>query len=101
MRIEISGRRLELTDPIRAYADQKCQKLLKFYDGVQEIEVVLDQERRDHREEFTAEVIINVVKHDPLIAKAEGEDVYASIDLAVDKATRQLRDFKTKLREHH
>ncbi len=101
MRIEISGRGLEVTDAIRAYADQKCQKLLKFYDGVLEIEVVLDQERRDHHEEFTAELIINVVKHEPLVAKADGADVYASIDVAVDKATRQLRDFKGKLREHH
>ena len=101
MRIEISGRGLEITDAIRDYADTKCQKLLKFYDGVQEIEVVLDQERRDHHDEFTAEIIINVVKHNPLVAKADGVDVYASIDVAIDKATRQLTDFKKKLREHH
>lgn len=101
MRIEIIGRQLEITDPIRAYAENKCQRLLKFFDGVQEIEVVLDQERRDRREEFTAELILHVVKHDPIVAKAEGADVYASIDLAIDKASRQLTDHKQKLRTHH
>ncbi len=101
MRIEISGRGLEITDAIRSYADTKCQKLLKFFDGVQEIEVVLDQERRDHHEEFTAEIIVTVVKHEPFIAKAMGKDVYASIDLASDKATRQITDYKKKLRDHH
>ena len=101
MRIEISGRRLEITDAILAYAETKCQKLLKYFGGIQEIEVVLDQERRDHHEEFTAELLITIVKHDPIIAKAEGVDVYASIDLAVDKASRQLTDYKSKLKEHH
>jgi len=100
MRIEVTGRRLEITDAILEYAETKCQKLLKFYDGVQEIEVVLDQERRDHHEEFTAELIVDVVKHDPIIAKAEAPDVYASIDKASDKAARQLTDFKEKLRDN-
>lgn len=101
MRIEISGRRLEITDPILAYAENKCQRLLKFFSGIQEIEVILDQERRDHHDEYTAELLITIVKHNPIVAKAEGADVYASIDLAVDKASRQLTDFKSKLKEHH
>ncbi len=101
MRIHTTGRRLEVTDPIRAYAESKAEKLLKFFDGVQEIKVVLDQERRDHHEEFTAEVIVELVGHDSIVAKAEGVDVYGSVDLAVDKAGRQLKDFKTRLRDHH
>lgn len=101
MRIEITGRRLEITDAISRYVDTKCQKLLKFYDGVQEIEVVLDTDRHDHREEFTVDILIHVVKHDSIISKAIGADLYASIDQAVDKSSRQLNDFKEKLRDHH
>lgn len=101
MRIEITGRRLEITDAISSYIESKCQKLLKFYDGVQEIEVVLDTDRHDHREEFTVDVIIHVVKHDPIISKTVENDVYLSIDQAIEKASRQLNDFKEKLRDHH
>lgn len=96
MRIEISGRALELTDAITSYAERKCEKLTKFYDGVQEIEAVLDQRPHD----FTAELIVHAVKHDPFIARAEGEDIYAAIDQAIDKMSRQLTDFKTRLRKH-
>jgi len=99
MRIEVTGRRLEITDAINAYAENKCQKLLKFFDGIQEIEVVLDTERREHHEEFSAELIVDVVKHDPLVSKAEAPDVYAALDLASDKMARQLKDFKEKLKE--
>jgi len=101
MRIEISGRRLDLTDPIRAYADEKAQKVLKFYDGVQQVDVVLDLERRDRREEFTAEFVIAVVGHDPIVASAEGADIYSALDVAADKAVRQIREFKDRLRDHH
>jgi len=101
MRIEIIGRQLEVTDAIQAYAHSKGERLLKFYDGVQKIDVVLAQDRHDHRVEFTSEIILTVVGHDPIVAKASGPDVYASIDLAVDKATRQLTDFKQKQRDHH
>jgi putative sigma-54 modulation protein len=96
MRIEISGRALELTDAITSYAERKCEKLTKFYDGVQEIEAVLDQRPN----EFSAELIVHAVKHEPFVARAEGADVYAAIDQAVDKMSRQLTDFKTKLRKH-
>ena len=96
MRIEISGRALELTDAITSYAERKCEKLTKFYDGVQEIEAVLDQRPN----EFSAELIGHAVKHEPFVARAEGADVYAAIDQAVDKMSRQLTDFKTKLRKH-
>ncbi|RMH24528.1 MAG: ribosome-associated translation inhibitor RaiA [Planctomycetota bacterium] len=101
MRIEISGRGLTLTDPIRAYAEDKAQKVLKYFDGVQEVEVVLGQERRDHREECTAELIVAVVGREPFIAKAEGADVYAALDVAADKAGRQLKEYKERLRDHH
>lgn len=101
MRIEITGRQLEITEAIRAYASTKGERLLKFYDGVQKINVVLGQERHDHREEFAAEILITVVGHDPIVARSNGPDVYASIDSAVDKAVRQLTDFKQKLRNHH
>lgn len=101
MRIEITGRRLEITDAISSYTETKCRKLLKYFDGVQQIGVILDMERRDHREEFCVEVILNIVRHDPIVAKADSDDIYTSVDLAVDKAIRQLSDHKEKLREHH
>lgn len=97
MRIEVSGKHLDVTPAIRDYADQKCAKIPRYFDGVQEIFVVLENPRA---EEFSVEIRVDVVKHKDFIAKQDGQNLYECIDLAVDKVTRQLKDFKERLRDH-
>lgn len=95
MRIDISGKHLEVTPAMEEYATSKCDRLTRYYDGVQSIRVVLTQSRN---EAFEVEVLADVEKHDTFVAKSEGQDVYGCIDVAVDKMTRQLTDFKEKLK---
>jgi len=96
MRIEVSGKGLEVTSPIREHAETKCRKLLKFFDGVMEIDVVLDTAEHG---EFDAEIVVDAVKHDRFVAHARGQNIYGCIDQCVDKMARQLTDFKEKLRD--
>lgn len=98
MRIEITGRHLEVTSPIREYAESKCQKLLRFFNGVQEIDVVLSQE--PHNREFEAEIRVDVPKHDDFVAKSRGNNIYECIDATVSKVSRQLTEFKERLRDN-
>lgn len=98
MRIEVSGKHLDITDPIRDYATTKADKLTRFYNGVMEITYVLDQQPHG---EFFAELRVDVVKHDAFVAKSTGPDIYACIDMCIDKMTRQLTDFKEKLRSNN
>ena len=97
MRIDVVGRRMEVTDAIREYAESKLEKLLKVFDGTQQISVVIEESRH---KDFDVEVVLDVVKHGDLIARAKGADLYATIDQAADKAMRQIRDYKEKLRLH-
>ena len=96
MRIEVTSKGMDLTEPIEEHVRTKSGKLLKYFDGVQEIEVVL---RNAGRDTFSVEVMVDVVKHEPLIGRAEGDNVYSCIDQAVDKAQRQLTDFKERLKD--
>lgn len=97
MRIEVTAKKMDLTDAIREHAESKCQKLLKFYDGVQEIQVLLEELPP---KEFGAEIVVDAVKHNDFVATARGENIYICIDQAVEKMTRQLHDFKEKLRDN-
>jgi len=97
MRIEVVGKHLQMTEAISAYASSKAEKLLKFFDGTQLITVVC--EAQPHAS-FAVEIRVDVEKHEDFISHASAEDLYAAIDLAVDKAQRQLRDFKEKLKTH-
>ena len=95
MRIDVIGKHLTVTDAIRQYAESKLDKLPKYWDGVQQMTTVFEQDRHG---KFQVEVRVDVVKHQDFIARVDGEDLYACIDLAVDKVLRQLKDYKEKLR---
>ena len=97
MRIDVSGKRLALTDAITSHAEKKAEKILKHFDGITQIEIVLDQDSRD---EFSAETLAHVVKHDPFVATATGNDVYGAIDQSVDRVVRQVQEHKERLRDH-
>lgn len=98
MRTEVVGRNVEVTDAIRGFAETKADKLHKYYDGVQLITWTLSRVDHAQRGLFEVELVIDVEKHDDFIAHAQGEDLYATIDLALGKGVRQLTDFKEKLK---
>ena len=98
MRIDVTGQHVAINNGLRAHAEQKVSKLTRYYDHVQLITVRVDHEPRHVDQPFSVELIVDVEHHDDFIAKAEGTDVYVVIDHAVDKAARQLKDFKEKLK---
>lgn len=93
MTVVVSSRHMEVTPPLKAYAEQKVNKLTRYYDRIQEIEVVIDGGKTGR-----VEVIVNAEHKNMFIAHEEGSDAYASIDLCVDKLERQLTDHKEKIR---
>ncbi len=97
MEFTIAGRHFDITDSIYEYTEKKTAKLHRFYDRIQAIHVVVSQP--DHRE-FDIEVIISIVKHDPVVAHNTGDDLYACIDKVIDKCERQLTDLKEKRKNH-
>lgn len=96
MRIEVVGKHLDITPPIREYAESKCAKLPRYYDGVQEIVVRLSRESK--HDEFEIELRVDVEKRDDFVVKHKAHDVYEGIDLAIDRMARQLTDFKERLK---
>lgn len=97
MEITVSGKHLEITDPIRAYAQEKVSKLSKFFDHIQSVEVVADKCQGNH---YEIEMIVHVGRHDPFIASTRGEDLYATIDQTQSKLERQLTNHKEKVKNH-
>ena len=98
MRIEVIGRNLSITDPIREHAEAKAAKLPKFFDGVQLITFRISREGSQTHGDFGVELVVDVEKHDDFVSHATHEDLYAAIDAAVQKSSRQLTDFKEKLK---
>jgi ribosome hibernation promoting factor len=97
MQVKVTGRHMSVTDAMKSYADEKARKLVKFFDRIQEIRVILDFEGSRP----TVECIVDVEHADDFVAHETHDDVYAAIDAVSDKLERQLRRHKEMIKEHH
>ena len=98
MDITVSGRKTTVTDALRAHVDEKIGEALKVFDiKPMTTDVVLRYEKNPSNPS-PAIVEVTVRARGSVIRVAEhGADMYAAIDEAADKVTRQLRKFKTKI----
>ncbi len=94
MQLSVTGRHIEVTGPMRQYAEDKANKLTRFYDRIESIEVVFDQESSRHR----VELVVRADHRHTLVAHVDAGDFYEAIDLVSDKMGRQLTKHKEKLR---
>ena len=94
MIVTISGRHMEVTEALKNYAEQKANKLTKYFDRIQEIEVIMDA----GKDNISVEFIVNAEHNNIFIANHGQGDAYACIDAVTDKLERQLTDHKEKLR---
>lgn len=94
MKYVIRGEKLAVTDAIRDYAISKIDKMEKYFDEPQDVnvKVVFSVRGREHKVEIT----INSINFD-LRSEVSHSDMYAAIDLAIDKLEQQMRKFKSKL----
>lgn len=95
MQVSITGRHVELTEPLKNYVHEKLQHLSHSFDQLVDVHVVLSVEKFRQRCEVNMQANgINI--H----GTHETEDMYASIDGVVDKLNRQLKRYRSKLRKH-
>jgi putative sigma-54 modulation protein len=94
--IQITTRHDSVTDGMKRYAQEKAEKLKRFFDGLTRIEITLDGGGPEQR----AEVVLTVAGGEPIAVHADAPRMNAAIDAMIDKADKRLRRYKDKLREH-
>jgi len=93
----ITGKHIDITEAIRKHAEEKTSKLPKYYNSINQVEVVIDGSQSGN----TSVEIIARAEHSKLFVVTEtGEDAYRCIDVAVHKLERQLRKKKGKERDN-
>lgn len=96
MNISITGRHFEVSDALREYINEKVKRLDRSYDGINELEVLLKAEDRALHCEF----ILHIKNKPSIVIDVAQETIYAAIDLATDKAQRQLSRHKERIKDH-
>lgn len=96
MQINITGHHLEITPALRDYVNQKFEKIHTRFSNITTIHVTLSVDKKFQQK---AEAQINLARGE-LFAKSESENMYAAIDLLIDKLDRQVIKHKEKLNHH-
>lgn len=94
--ISITGRNVMITDAMKDYALEKVSKMDKFSHRIIDATVIMDVQKLEHRVD-----IVLKVNHTKIKSHAVSDNMYASIDKAVDKLEAQLLRYKDKLQDHH
>lgn len=95
MQLNITGHHIEITPALRDFVNTKFAKLEQYFDRINQINVVLKVEKVEQIADATL-----FVNGGELHATSEAEDMYAAIDLLIDKLARQLNKHKDKLKQH-
>ena len=95
MEVKVSFKQVGSSDALRNYAREKSEKLATYFQGKISVTWNFSVEKQDH------------VTHCHLVgnnmdyfAEASSEDMYASVDLCIDKVEKQLRKHKEIVTDH-
>ena len=95
MKIQITGRHLEVTPTLKEFIKTRLQKIEKYSFKITEALVVLDVEKYRHHAEIT--LFLNGLT---FLAEDETEEMYATIDKVADKLEKQVKKHKEKVTHH-
>ncbi|MDO9597829.1 MAG: ribosome-associated translation inhibitor RaiA [Azoarcus sp.] len=96
MNLNITGHHVEVTPAIRDYVSAKLDRVIRHFDNVTSVSVILSVEKLDQK----AEVTVHVRGKDIHVETTDA-DLYAAIDAMTDKLDRQIIKYKQKSNDHH
>lgn len=95
MKTSVTFRHMEPSEPLKDYVHERTARLTKYVDRPLDSNVTLKVEKFRQ----IADVVINA--NGIRIAGEEShEDMYAAIDLVMDKIERQVKKYMSKIRKH-
>jgi len=95
MRINFTARHFKAPEQLKEFSEKKVSKLKKYYDNIIECEITLSYEKLTQ----VAEISVRVYSQ-TLCVVEKSDDIFKSIDAAVDKLERQLKKYKGKTRSY-
>jgi putative sigma-54 modulation protein len=95
MQISVTFRQMDASDALKAYAQEKMDRLNRYIPSPLEADVVLSTERYLQVADLSLTANGVVVR-----GEDKSDDMYKSIDRAVEKIERQLKKLRQKVRRH-
>ena len=100
MNLQVVGRHIELTDPIKEYLDNAVTSLEKYTLDITSIRAIVSAEEKKGKNGVSIEFTINLPHKNTIVIKQRDKDLYAAVDVAIDRANKVLRRHHDKITEH-
>jgi len=84
MKVNFTGRHVEVTDALRTFAEERLNKMTSYLDDIIDVHIIMSVEKHRHM----GEVCIKT-RHAEFVASAETDDMYASLSQALEKLETQ------------
>ncbi len=100
MNMSLVGRQLELTEPMKAHIEAAIGTLKKYNLDIIAVRVAVSADERGGKKGFSVEFSINLPHKNTIVVKQKDKDVYAAVDLAIERAQKVLRRHSDKIKAH-
>lgn len=92
MQVHITARHIDLTPPLADYVEKRLDRVARHFNTTLRAHVILDVQKKRHM----AEVVVHASGHADFRAKEESGDLYAAVDLVVEKLHKHMARLKDK-----
>ena len=92
MRYIISGKNINVTEPLKEAVESKLSKLERYFSPDTEAHATLSVEKGRQNIEVTIPIKGTIIR-----AEQDSNDMYVSIDLVEEVIERQIKKYKTKI----
>ncbi len=91
MKVNYTGRHVELTEPLKQFTKERLDKMATYLDDIIDVHVILSVEKHRHEAEITLKT-----RASAFVASATTDDMYASITQAIEKLDAQAHKHQDK-----
>lgn len=91
MNTSITGKQFSLTDSIKGYVESAFENLEKYHLDIISAKCVIAADERQGKKGFSVEFVLNLAHKDTIVIRQKDKDLYAAVDVAVERASKVLR----------
>ena len=91
MNLSIVGKQFDLTDPIKQHIENAFDALGKYGLDIISGRCVVSADEKNGKKGFNVEFALNLAKKDTIVIRHKDKDLYAAVDLALERASKVLR----------
>lgn len=96
MDVNIIGRHMDITEAMKAHANEKVGKLPHFLDNLQSVDVCFATDAG----EYMVEIVAHGKRKSTFVATHRGDNIYGCLDQCIHKMEQQIRKHKDRTRDH-